>query len=275
MYPKYGGPRRIQPIPDLLRQEWAEVESIDEALTAGKYHWLCSVCARHWRTTLIGRLCGSGCPHCSHASQRSDIPDCIVPLWREPFPLTKHLIFSKIYNWVCVRGHKRRASISSLIRNPAACRFCGQSRASRARSPRAIPDHVRTEWAETKISFDNAPTKKKFQFRHVVSDPRYPGQVPCERVWRTTIDKRLHGFGCFWCAKDNLPGVRVKKLTVKRTSGTYKATPELIAVAINLRSQKLPDHQVAASIGISVGTYKKYAKRGLFRVKKDTKKYGG
>lgn len=201
--PKFAGPRRIQPIPDLLRKEWAGTQSIDEAKSSDPAPWLCSVCGHRWTRCLSHRLSGHGCQRCARAASRLDIPAEIIPRWREPMPLTKFLLFSKPYRWRCDKGHPRKATIWSVIRNPTGCPFCGLSRASHARSPRTLAEHMVIEWAEPRLKLEDAATKTKYRWRHVSSDPRYPGQIPCGKKWKTTLDKRLHGFGCPHCKNKN------------------------------------------------------------------------
>jgi len=206
--PKFAGARRIQPIPDLLRKEWAGAQDIDQAKSRDKATWFCSVCGHRWVTRLSQRLYGCGCPRCARAALRLDIPAEIIPRWREPMPLTKFLPFHRPYRWRCEKGHLRRASIAGVIRNPTGCPFCGLRRASHARSPRTLAPHMVVEWAEPRLKLEDVPTKIKYRWRHVSSDPRYPGQIPCGKKWKTSLDKRLHGFGCPHCKHRNVQAAR-------------------------------------------------------------------
>lgn len=284
------GRKRSTPIPDLLRLEWCDASrSIDTARVFDKAEWACSACGYRWTCMLVSRLYeGTGCPSCALVKLRRDLPAEAFARWDEKFPLGKHLSYTKgRFNWRCPRGHRRRATIKGFLADPDACGFCGQSRASRARSPRPVPEHVRLEWAEAKLALDDAPSKKKFRFKHIVSDPRYPGQVPCRKSWWTSIDKRLHGFGCPRCARNNIPCRRSRVLEVvpvelAETPGwvrppghPYKAKPGLIAAAIELRQRgDLSPRAVARSLGITLPTYEKYESMGLFG-EKPSKDGGG
>ena len=272
------GRKRSTPIPDLLRLEWCDASrDIDTARVRDKAEWVCSACGYRWSCTLTSRLSGTGCVNCKRLALRRDLPAEAFARWDEEFPLGKHLPYRKRFNWRCLRGHQRRATISSFLNDTSACGFCGRSRASRARSPRPVPKHVRLEWAEAKLAFDDAPTKKKYRFKHIVPDPRYPGQIPCGKPWWTTIDKRLHGFGCPRCARNNIPCrwgrvLEVVRVELAETPGwvrppghPYKATPGLISAAIELRQRgDLSPRAIARSLGITLPTYEKYESMGLF-----------
>jgi hypothetical protein len=225
---------------------------------------------------MVDRLRGSGCPRCKIVGMRTEITEEARSRWAEPFPLTKDLSFKRKFRWRCAKGHITRRTVPVALRDPSGCRFCACVKSNRVDGARAVPPHVLQEWVETKRPFDGAPTKKKYWFKHVCVDPRYPRQIPCGRRWRTSIDKRLHGYGCPYCKSSNLrkqqaavapeePKTAQPASKSPKIPGATKATPELVVCAVQLRAAgALSARQIAKRVGLSLPTYKKYETMGLF-----------
>jgi hypothetical protein len=169
-----------------------------------KVWWLCSK-GHEWKSTILGRSHGKGCPYCS--GSKVCVDNCLATLnpklakeWHPtkngdltPFDVVigSH---RKVW-WQCKLGHEWMAAIRERNRGDG-CPYCSNRRACIDNCLATINPELALEWHPTLnnnfTSFDFTIGSHK--------EIWWACKVNKNHNWKTSIRNRLLGYGCPYCA---------------------------------------------------------------------------
>ncbi|HLX87796.1 MAG TPA: zinc-ribbon domain-containing protein, partial [Acidimicrobiales bacterium] len=170
---------------------------------SGRYAWWQCATGHEWRSRILNRAHGTGCPYCSgnQAGQGNTLVDRNPALVREWHPTKNDPLTPaevtpgttrKVW-WRCGHDHEWEASIASRVQGRG-CPFCGNRRAYAHNSLAAVLPALAGEWHPTKngelTPLDVTPGSSKKVW--------WLGS--CRHEWDATIAGRKAGQGCPYCS---------------------------------------------------------------------------
>lgn len=186
-----------------LAAEWNDTRDITSVTSKSSYmaSWRGITCGHVWKSTVIQRANGSGCPYCSGkrilkgfndlASQRPDIAD----MWdasnsRKADEVTVGSGY--VATWICAEGHLTKARVIEKLSSVSRCTVCEGTV-----TVKGITDFSskHPQLAKQWVRGDKRPNEVR-----PMSSANATWKCDKGHEWEAPFNRRVNGHGCPFCA---------------------------------------------------------------------------